>query len=318
MIKILRQSFIAALIATTAPILAPAPVDARGSERRQVQPRAFQSPEEGFAALLEAIRADDERALLRIVGSAGRRLVRSGDPVADRAARASVAAAYATKNEIQRPAPNRATLQLGADGWPLPIPVVRRGGAWRFDAAAGAQEVSNRRIGRNELDAIETLRVMADAQRDYARTAGRSGALSAYARRFFSTPGQRDGLYWPAVAGEAASPLGPLAAAASAGGYSRQQTGDTPRPYHGYVYRILDRQGPAASGGAMDYVVDGRMIGGFAIIASPAQYGSTGIKTFMINHEGGVFEQDLGPDTVREAGAITSFNPGAGWTRAGD
>lgn len=311
----LRQTLLAALMIAAIPMLAPTPADARAAERRQVQPRSFASPEEGFAALMAAIRADDERALVRIVGSDGRRLVRSGDPVADRAARASVAAAHAQKSEILRPAPDRAVLQIGTDGWPLPIPMVQRGGAWRFDARAGAQAVIDRRIGRNELDTIETLRAIADAQDDYARTAGRSGALRSYARRFFSTPGQRDGLYWPTSAGETASPLGPLAAAADAGGYTRPRRGDAPQPYHGYIYRILERQGPAARGGALDYVVDGRMIGGFAVLASPARYGSTGIKTFMISHDGEVWEQDLGPRTDRAVRAIDAFDPGPGWTR---
>ena len=318
--KFFRHAFVAAVTLAAAPVAAQAPApetpaETRPAAPRPVPPRAFRTPEDGFAALLAAIRADDEGALLGILGSAGRRLVRSGDAVADRAARGAVAAAYAVRNEIIRPSPDRAVLQLGDDAWPLPIPMVRRAGAWRFDTAAATQEIADRRIGRNELDTIETLRAMADAQADFARTAGRSGALRAYARRFFSTPGQRDGLYWPTGEGEAESPLGPIAAAASAGGYGRRQGGAGPQPYHGYVYRILERQGPAARGGAFDYVVNGRMIGGFAIVATPAQYGSSGIKTFMISHEGVVWEQDLGPDTARLAAAIAAFDPGEGWTR---
>jgi hypothetical protein len=300
---------------------APATEEAAGQRPaapRPVPPRAFRSPEEGFAALIAALRADDDRALLRILGTAGQRLVRSGDRVMDRDARRSVIEAHDVRSEILRPEPGRAVLQIGADDWPMPIPMVERGGAWRFDAAAATQEIVDRRIGSNELDTIETLRAMADAQDDYARTAGRHGGLRAYARRFFSTPGQRDGLYWPTGEDGVESPLGPLAAAASAGGYARRQRGDRPEPYHGYVYRILERQGPAAPGGAMDYVVNGRMIGGFAIIAYPARYGSTGIKTFMISHDGIVWEQDLGPDTVREAAAIEAFDPGEGWSRVAD
>jgi Protein of unknown function (DUF2950) len=156
---------------------------------------------------------------------------------------------------------------------------------------------------------------MADAQAEYAATTGRHGALRAYAQRFFSTRGQRDGLYWPTKEGEAESPLGPLAAAASAGGYARRQPGEAPQPYHGYVYRILKRQGPAAPGGAMDYVVNGLMIGGFGILAYPARYGSTGITTFMISHDGVVWQQDLGPDTARVAAAIDAFDPDGGWQK---
>lgn len=299
-----------------APVLAAElPTETVPGASQLVQPQAFRTPEEGFTALVAATRAHDEGALLRILGSAGRHLIRSGDRVADRAARDAFAAAYATRKDVLRPASDLAELHVGADDWPLPIPMSRRGSTWRFDAAAGVQEIVNRRIGRDELDTIETLRAIVDAQDDYARTAGRHGALRAYARRFFSSPGQRDGLYWSTDEGEAQSPLGPLVAAASAGGYGQRQRGKGPQPYHGYVFRILERQGPSASGGATDYLVNGRMIGGFAVIASPAQYGSTGIKTFMISHHGTVWERDLGPDTARAAAAITSFNPGPGWDR---
>ena len=325
MARMLRHLLIAATMFTAVPAQAQgpsaAPDDAgepRQAAPRPIPPRTFQSPEQGFTTLIVALRAHDERALLGILGSAGQRLVRSGDRVADRAARDAVAAAFAAKNEIVRPSPKEAVLQVGEDGWPMPIPMVERGRVWRFDSAAATQEIVDRRIGRNELDTIETLRAIADAQDEYARTAGRQGALRVYARRFFSTPGQRDGLYWPASEGEAQSPLGPLAAAASAGGYGRRQRGEEPQPYHGYIFRILERQSPAAPSGALDYVVNGRMIGGFAVIAYPAQYGSIGIKTFMINHEGTVWEQDLGPDTAREAAGITEFDPGPGWTRLED
>jgi hypothetical protein len=322
--RMLRHLLIAATMVAVVPAQAQGPsatpegaAEPRRAAPRPIPPRVFQSPEQGFTTLIAALRAHDERALLGILGSAGQRLVRSGDRVADRAARDAVAAAYAAKNEIVRPSPDEAVLQVGEDGWPMPIPMVQRGGVWRFDSAAATQEAVDRRIGRNELDTIETLRAIADAQHEYARTAGRHGALRAYARRFFSSPGRRDGLYWPTDEGEAQSPLGPLAAAASAGGYGRRR-GEEPQPYHGYVFRILERQGPSAPGGAMDYVVDGRMIGGFAVIAYPAQYGSTGIKTFMISHDGVVWEQDLGPDTAREAAAITAFDPGEGWARVAE
>ncbi|WP_202397177.1 DUF2950 domain-containing protein [Teichococcus coralli] len=291
---------------------------ARPAAPRPIPPRAFRSPQEGFTALITAMRAHDERALLGILGTAGARLIRSGDRVADRAARDQVITAYDARNEILQPGPDEAVLQVGTDDWEMPLPMVRRGNTWRFDSAAATQEIVDRRIGNNELDTIETLRAMADAQQDYARTAGRQGGLRAYARRFFSTPGHRDGLYWPAAEGEPESPLGPLAAAASAGGYDRAQRGERPEPYQGYVYRILERQGPAAPGGAMDYVVNGRMMGGFAIIAAPARYGSTGIKTFMISHDGVVWEQDLGPATEREAAAIKAFNPDKDWQRVSE
>ncbi|MEO3475637.1 DUF2950 domain-containing protein [Roseomonas sp. CAU 1739] len=317
---------LAALFATSA-ALAQAPAPAMSAEApaaeappaapRPIPPAAFRSPEEGFAALVAALRAPGDRQALRVLGTAGTRLIRSGDPVADRAARERFLTAYGQKAEILRPSPDRAVLQVGEDGWPLPLPLLQRGGVWRFDTAAATQEMVDRRIGRNELDTIDALRELVDAQDEYARTAGRSGALRAYARRFFSTPGQRDGLYWQSGPGEPDSPLGPLAAAASAGGYARGR-GDTPQPFHGYLFRMLEAQGPAAPGGAMDYVVNGRMIGGFATIAWPASYGVSGIKTFLVSHSGVVWERDLGPDTARAAARITTFNPEEGWTRVAD
>lgn len=289
----------------------------QASAPQPVPPQRFRSPEEGFAAFADAVARHDERRLLQVLGEAGRRLIRSGDRVADRAARAQFTALHAAGHRIERPSPDRAVLVVGADGWPLPIPMRLRDGAWRFDARAGAQEMVDRRIGRNELDVIDTLRAIADAQADFAAGPGRQGGLRAYAQRFFSTPGRRDGLYWPSAPGEAPSPLGPLLAVASAGGYARTQ-GDAPQPYRGYFFRILTRQGPAAPGGAMDWMVDGRLIGGFAVLAWPAGHGSTGWKSFMISHDGVVWERDLGPETARRAAAIQAFDPGAGWSRLAD
>lgn len=294
----------------------PAPPVAE-APRPPTPPQNFRSAEEGFAALAAAIAAHDERALLRILGESAQRLIRSGDPVADRAARERFAASYAARNSITLPTPDRAELQTGADDWPFPIPMVRRGAQWRFDARLGGQAILDRRIGRNELDTIETLRAIADAQVEYARTVGRQGAFRAYARRFFSTAGQRDGLYWPSAAGEAPSPLGPLVAAASLGGYARSADG-TPTPVHGYLFRILEAQGPAAPGGARSFLVNGRMIGGFAVLAIPAQHGNSGIMSFMISHDGVVWQRDLGPQTARIARGITAFDPGEGWVALPD
>lgn len=285
--------------------------------RPPVPPQNFRSAEEGFAALAAAIAGHDERALLRILGEAARRLIRSGDPVADRVARDGFAASYVARNSITLLAPDRATLQTGADEWPFPIPMVRRGATWRFDARLGGQEIVDRRIGRNELDTIQTLLAIADAQVDFARTAGREGPFRAYARRFFSTAGQRDGLFWPSAAGEAPSPLGPLVAAASQGGYALPVDG-APTPVHGYLFRMLEAQGPAAPGGARSFLVNGRMIGGFAVLATPAQYGNSGIMSFMVSHDGVVWQRDLGPQTARIARSITAFDPGEEWVALPD
>ncbi len=308
----------AAILHGGAAAQAPAPGAPAAQQAQQpVPPRTFRSPEEGFAAFVAALRARSEAEGVRVLGSAGYRFLRSGDAVADRAARERFLAAYDQRHEILQPFPGRAVLQVGADGWPLPIPMVARGGTWRFDAVAGGREIADRRIGRNELDTIETLRAIADAQREYAATAGRQGAFQAYARRFFSRPGQRDGLYWPTREGEAASPLGPLAAAASDGGYARRADG-APQPFHGYVFRLLEAQGRNAPGGAMDFVVNGQMIGGFAALAVPVSYGISGIKSFMVSHHGDVWESDLGPDTESVARRIMTFDPGAGWSRVAE
>ncbi|HYZ31618.1 MAG TPA: DUF2950 domain-containing protein, partial [Crenalkalicoccus sp.] len=298
---------------------APGAPRAQTAAGEQVGPLAFPSPERGFAAMAQAAQRQDQQELLRILGGGARALIRSGDPTADRAALRRFAEAYAEKAEIQRPAPDRAELLVGRDAWPLPIPMVRRNGSWRFDAKQGALELVNRRIGRNELDTIEALHAIVDAQDEYARTAGRQGAFRAYARRFFSTPGTHDGLYWPTLDGQAESPLGALAAAASAGGYGlSRDPADAPRPFHGYLFRMLEAQGPHAPGGATDYVVDGRMIGGFGVIAWPAQYGVSGIQTFLVSHAGTVYQRNLGPETARLARGITAFDPGPGWERVAE
>jgi hypothetical protein len=282
---------------------------------RPVPPQSFRSPEDGFATLIAALRARNEGQLQRVIGSANMPLVRDADVAVRQRARDRFLAEYAAKAEILRPRPDSAVLQVGQDGFPLALPMTQRGGMWRFDSAAARQEILDRRIGRNELDTIETLRAIGDAQDDYASSAGRSGAFRAYARRLFSSPRQRDGLYWPTAAGEPPSPLGPFAAAATAGGYARPRSGDAPQPFHGYLFRILESQGPDAQGGEFDYVVNGRMIGGWAAIATPYRYGSTGIMTFMISHHGDVWQANLGPETARLAAGIVEFNPGEGWEK---
>lgn len=294
---------------------APAPGPARPAPSEPRPGIAFPTPEFGFAAMAKAARAHDERQMLRILGEAARPLVHSGDPAADRAGFDRFADAYDEKAEIFYPAPDRAVLQIGKDDWPLPIPMIRRGGTWHFDPSDGVQEMVNRRIGRNELDTIQVLLAIVDAQDEYARTTGRQGGFQIYARRLFSTPGTHDGLYWATEPGESPSPLGPLAAAAS--GVVRGAD-DKPTPYHGYIFRLLERQGPNAPGGEMDYVVGGRLIGGFGVIATPAQYGVTGIQTFLVSHSGVVYERNLGPGTSRIAPGITAYDPGPGWQKIED
>jgi len=275
-------------------------------------PEGFASPEAGFAAFAEGVKTLDDRRLLAILGEGGRQLIWSGDPAGDRLARDKFSTEYAAKADILRPAPDRAVLQIGQDGWQLPIPMTERAGTWRFDTAAGAQMLIDRRIGGNELAAIEVLRAIAAAEREYLAGEGTTGGFPAYARRLLSSPGKRDGLYWPTAEGAPESPLGPLVAEATAGGYRR---GRGPQPYHGYLFRILEGQGAHATGGALSYVVRGRMIGGFAALASPAQWGSTGLASYLISHHGEVWQSNLGPRTAVRAAAIDRFDPGPAWTK---
>jgi hypothetical protein len=207
---------------------------------------------------------------------------------------------------------DKATLVVGVQDWPFPIPLVQQDGKWRFDTAAGRAEILYRRIGRNELNAIQACLAFVDAQQDYAEKERAGGGSAAYAQRIVSRPGKKDGLYWPAKAGEEQSPLGELAARASAEGY---RGGAQRTPYHGYYYKVLTRQGPNAAGGELDYVVRGNMIGGFALVAYPAEYGNSGVMTFVVNHQGTVFEKDLGVDTARISGGMTAFDPDASWKK---
>ncbi len=270
----------------------------------------FASPEKAAGALFDAARSGNPARTQRVLGPESARLG-TGDPAFARREREAFITAYAEKHEIRRDGERRATLVFGNDDWSFPIPLVKSGQGWRFDTAAGREEIINRRIGRNELNTIEVLLAIADAQADYAAADRNGDGMREYAQRFASTPGKRDGLYWPSAAGRDESPLGPLVAQATREGYVFDKRG--PTPYWGYYYRILTGQGPAAPGGSYDYLAADRMIGGFAVVAWPAEYGQSGVKTFMISHQGTVFEKDLGPATAESARAFTRFDPGEGW-----
>jgi Protein of unknown function (DUF2950) len=272
--------------------------------------QSFKSAEEAAAALASAARSGDRRGLLTVLGRGGADIVSSGDPVDDAATRQRFVAAYDAKHQIAMEGDSKAVMVIGPDDFPFPIPLVRKDGAWRFDTAAGREEILMRRIGRNELAAIQAALAFVDAQHEYAEKG--IGGPGVHAQRIVSQAGRKDGLYWPAQSGEDESPLGELAAAAAASGY---RAGQGRRPYHGYFYKILTRQGPNAPGGALDYVVRGKMIGGFALVAHPAEYGVSGIMTFIVNHQGIVYQKDLGPDTGRIAIAMTRFDPDRTWQR---
>jgi len=274
--------------------------------------KIFTTPEQAVDALLAAARAGNTEALLKVLGPGSRKLVRSGDAVADAQSRGKFLTAYQEENRIESTGDDRVVLAVGKDDWPFPFPIVRRGDGWAFDASAGAQEILARRIGANELNAIEVCHAYVDAQREYAEKDRNHDDYVEYAQKIVSSPGKRDGLYWPAAADEEESPIGPLMAKARAEGYTAEKTGH--QPYHGYYYRILKGQGAAAKGGAYDYVLNGHMIAGFALVAFPARYGVSGIMTFIVNHDDVVYQKDLGPNTAKLAREMSLFDPDSGWT----
>jgi hypothetical protein len=281
---------------------------AMGDATRQ---QSFPSPEAGVQALLEAAKRNDTKSLLQVLGSEAQSFINTGDPVSDQASRARFVQAYEEAHTLVPSGDRRVILQIGQDAWPFPIPLVKNSTRWRFDAKEGKEEILNRRIGRNELDVIQVCLAYVDAQREYYMRNPQRLALPQYATKFMSTPGKRDGLYWATTTDEPPSPLGPLVAQARREGYKR--TAGKPIPYHGYYYTILTGQGPHAAGGAYDYRVRGQMIGGFALVAYPAQYGSSGIMTFIVNHDGVVYQKDLGPRTAALAQSMTRFNPDETW-----
>jgi hypothetical protein len=274
--------------------------------------QSFSSPEEAADALASAARSGDRRGILKVLGHDGIDIVSSGDAVEDAATRQRFVSAYDAKHQISKEGDDKAIMLVGQDDYPFPIPLIRKDGAWRFDTVAGREEILARRIGRNELSAIQACLAFVDAQHEYAEKG--VGGPGVHAQRIVSRPGKKDGLYWP-QAGEPESPLGELAARAAAEGYS---PGEGRTPYHGYYYRILTKQGPNAPGGALDYRVDGKMIGGFALVAYPAVYGNSGVMTFLVNHQGVVYEKDLGRRGARIVAAMPWFNPDRTWRRVAD
>jgi hypothetical protein len=274
----------------------------------------FPSPEAAATALFDAVRAGDKAMMLTVLGPEARALISSGDEVADRRSRERFVDKYAEANRLLAVSQGKVILSVGTDEWPLPIPLVHDTAGWRFDTAAGKQEILNRRIGRNELSTIQVCLAYVDAQREYFVRDPDEDHLREYAQHFASSPGKRDGLFWETQPGEAPSPLGPLVAKARGDGYPGKR-GSGRVPYWGYYYRILKAQGEHAPGGAYEYVVRGHMIGGFALVAFPAEYGASGVTTFVVNHDGIVYQKDLGPNTAAIARAMAKFDPDGTWKR---
>ena len=298
--------FLIILIAVSMPVLS--------VTAQEVKQKAFGSPEEAMKAFADTVQAGDRKGMMAILGPEGEDIISSGDEVADKNARERFVKAYEEKVYYVKEKEDRVSIIIGNDHWPFPIPIVKRSDGWVFDTKAGREEVLNRRIGRNELNAIRVCLGYVEAQREYASTDRERDGIIQYAQKFASDPYRRNGLYWEAAEGEAPSPLGPFAAKAAAEGYRR--AGDKPTPYHGYYYKILKGQGKDAPGGAYSYVINGHMVAGFALVAWPAEYGVSGIMTFIVNQNGTVYEKDLGPKTETAVKAMVRYNPDRAWKRA--
>jgi hypothetical protein len=274
--------------------------------------KSFASAEEAVKATIAAARANNDKEMLAIFGAQGKQILFSGDAVADKERRAHFLAAYDEKNSLTKEG-EKIVLVVGKQDWPFPVPLVRKGQGWVFDTEEGKQEILNRRIGENELFTIQAILAVVDAQREYAIKDRNRDGLLEYAQKFISDPGKRNGLFWEAKTGEAQSPLGPIMSQARGEGY-QFKAASAPVPYHGYYYRILTAQGKNAPGGAYSYLVRGKLIGGFAVAAYPSEYGNSGIMTFVVNHEGKVFEKNLGANTAAVAKAMKEYNPDKTWT----
>ena len=271
----------------------------------------FAAPDDAAKALLQALKTDSADQLREIFGKQAFESVASGDPVADRNDREVIALAMERSWRWVPVRPDRQELIVGDEQWPFPVPLVKAGDQWRFDSEAGKEEVIARRIGRNELTVIDLSHAYVDMQKEYAAHAHDGKRSGLFAQRLRSTPGHQDGLYWPAQPGDKESPLGDLAAEATAEGYAEGKTSAT--PLWGYQYRILTAQGAAAPGGKTSYIKDGEMSGGFALVAFPATYGSSGIMTFIVNQDGVVYQKDLGKDTVNLATSMAEYDPDDSW-----
>jgi hypothetical protein len=276
--------------------------------------KGFATPQQAAQALIQAAETYDVRTLMEILGPDGKDLVQSQDPVEDKQRAATFVALAHENTSVKIDAKNqsRAELDVGKDNWPLPIPLVKRSGKWYFDSKAGREEILRRRIGENELDAIKVCRGFVEAQHEYSLERHDGAYVNQYAQRIISTPGKHDGLAWQNPDGTWGGPVGEEVAKALAEGYAQGQ------PFHGYYFKVLKGQGPAAPLGQMDFVVEGVMIGGFALAAAPAQYGVTGVQTFIVSHDGIVYQKDLGPDTLTVFKNMDLYNPDKTWHRTDD
>jgi hypothetical protein len=282
------------------------------SVAQQAGQKTFPSPEDASSALVAAVMNNDERAMIEILGPEGKQIVSSGDETEDANSRANFVQKYQEMHRLVMEPDGTTSLYIGAKNWVTPIPLVSKGGSWYFDTAAGGREILYRRIGRNEMSTIRVCQELVAAQKEFYAT-----EHTGYAEKILSDEGQHNGLYWRAAAGEPQSPIGPLIAAAVAEGYARRRDG-APTPYRGYYYRVLTRQGKGGPGGAKSYTVNGKMTEGFAFLAYPAEYRSSGVMTFIVNQDGVVYQKDLGKKTGVLAKAMKEYNPNSSWEKAED
>jgi hypothetical protein len=285
-----------------------------GTSKATQKQKTFNSPEEAVKTVVTAARNNDDKELIVIFGQSAKDLIFSGDAVADKQRRERFLKAYDEKNSLVSEKGGMVVV-IGNDDWPFPIPLVKKGEVWFFDTDKGREEILNRRIGESELSTIQTMLAIVDAQREYAMKDIAGDGTPEYAQKFMSDAGKKNGLYWETKEGEEPSPLGPAVVQAKKEGYTGKKPGDKPSPFHGYYYRILKAQGKNAAGGAYDYFVKGKMIGGFAVVAYPAKYGNSGIKTFMVNHDGIVYEKDLGKSNEKIVQAMDTFDPDKSWKK---
>jgi len=277
----------------------------------------FASPEDAVKALLAATKAGDKPALHEIFGPDHDQLL-TGDAVQDAAAFDRFSKAVAQMCQLTRDGDDKVVLNIGAENWPFPIPLVRQNSQWFFDTAAGKEEIINRHVGRDELNAITVCRAYVGAQRQYASQDRDGNGVLKYAQQLKSAPGKKDGLYWESAANEELSPFGPLVSRARAEGYAPRKENEPRRPYYGYFFKVLTRQGAAAPGGKYDYVINGNMIAGFALVAYPAEWGKSGIMTFIVSQQGKVYQRNFGPETAEHAAAMTEYNPDPNWSLVSD
>jgi hypothetical protein len=318
---LMMASTVLAILLTTvlaqAPAAAPAKTDAKSTPAKAtaMKPagKTFDSPKAAADALLEATSTDDVSAMKAIFGPDGERIASSGDPTADKNDRVRFTELAKKKMEVvvDPKKPHRATVTIGEDNWPFPVPLVENGGKWQFASKDGLREILFRRVGRNELNVIQICQGYVEAQKEYALVQHDASGVNEYAQKILSSPGKQDGLAWYDSNGKPAGPIGDEVAKALEEGYKSKT-----EPFHGYFFKVLKSQGPAAPKGKLDYVIQGNMIGGFALVAWPAEYRASGVKTFIVSHDGIVYEKDLGPETAKVAAAMKAYNPDKTWKKS--